>query len=139
MTAEGVCPVCFGHHSSAMRRREEVADYELKAMIHRSSPLAWERFGDAFAFDVALLLAKLPGHVLFNPDAECVGTICIDCCDEDLRKRTATRARESGVSWPCRKCGSEYGLAKVYEAAVTRSDVLRALFPWSGNRRAATA
>ncbi len=134
-----VCSLRDGTHSSAMQRREEVAEYELASMVRRSSPLAWERLGDVFGFDVALLLAKLPGHVLFNADAACVGTICLKCCDEDLRKATARRARDKGISWPCRRCGSQYGLTKVYQTVVTRSDVVRVLFPWSGSRRRATA
>lgn len=117
---------------AGMRRREDVAEYETMAMVRRLGPLAWGRFGDKFACEVHLLLAKLPGHILFNPDARCVGTICLECCDEDSRKRTAKKAVLEGISWPCRECGSEYGLTKVYETEFTPSDIIRVLFPWSG-------
>ena len=117
----------------AMRRREAVTEHELMRMVRSLGPRAWERFGDVFAFDLDILMSRLPPSThIVNGSAPCLGTICLRCCKEAFGKRIAKRVTEKGVWDPCDECGGE--LARVYEARFTKSDLIRILFPWSGAR-----
>jgi len=117
---------------TGMERREAVVRHALNSMIRRIGPRAWERFGDVFAFDLAILFGQLPASTrIINGTAPCVGVVCTRCCKEILGKRVARKAAAEGIWTDC-ACGGP--LARIYEADIDRSDVIRALFPWSGQR-----
>ncbi len=133
-----VCSECGGpRHGTILERRERATRIGLERWIRSLHPLAWERFGDLFAFDVDALMARLPGRIVLlhgepqETRPRCVGTICRYCGAEDYNPKAATRAKK-GIDYPCDKCGAEYGLARVYRGNLYANEVIRILFPWSG-------
>jgi hypothetical protein len=162
-SASTSCPFCLGHHAPGLTRREQVTDEAIRADVFRIGTDAYygpanrraqdgpdaQGFGPRFAYDVGLLLPKLPGPVLLVPRkpgdhgdprrrARCIGWMCNDCLAERTTPEAARRA-EAGFDFGCPKCCSEFGLSRVYESSYTRSDLIRALFPLREHRRAAEA
>jgi len=87
--------------------------------------------------DVETLLQRIRPIIVLPPSertqAKCIGTICTVCCDEQYNRQVAEKVSSNGIWDPCSKCGYD-ALARAYEVRYEDNDLIRAMFPWTGNK-----
>jgi hypothetical protein len=117
-------------------RRDEQAWLAIEVLVRRwfGEP-GWQAFGDRFAFDVDLLIARAVPRIVGSGKAA-AGIACSSCTFEDESVAAGRKASKEGIWHRCPRCGED-SLFRFYIVNVRRGDIARALFPPTNHVREA--